>query len=154
MKNTRGFTLVEMLVTVAIGVLILSLLTIGLFAARRESRDVKRLSDMQQLRSSMAAVKVQFGSYMDAGCPIGSVSQCQGTNLERVLPTLKNFKDPSGGPLCSDDCRDTCEYSFTEERDDNKYTVLFYMEKGIDQFNKKGCYKLTEAGISWLGMVQ
>jgi prepilin-type N-terminal cleavage/methylation domain-containing protein len=149
-RDSRGMTLIEWLVTIAIGALILVLLSVALLGARKESRDVKRLSDMQQMRSSMAAIKVQFGSYLDAGCPIGAVRQCQGTNLERVLPTLKNFVDPSGTTLCTDDCTKACQYSFTDQRNDNQYTVLFYLEKGIDQFNRPGCYALTEGGIQFV----
>jgi hypothetical protein len=150
MTDQRGATMIEVLAAIGVGALVLLLMTIALFAAREDSRDFKRLSDMQQVRASMAAVKVQFGSFMEAGCVPGAVSGCVGGSLQQVMPTIANVKDPSGGPLCGVDCSDTCEYTVAEDIQDNSYQILFYLEDGLGQFDEKGCYELTESGISKL----
>lgn len=52
-KKKAGFTLIELLVVVAIIGLLTSVIMVGFGNARRKSRDAKRLSDMQQIRSGL-----------------------------------------------------------------------------------------------------
>lgn len=63
MNKNKGITLIEVLVSIAILVVILSLCVLMLFGARKEARDAKRASDIGVLRSAMATIKVQYGSY-------------------------------------------------------------------------------------------
>lgn len=150
MRNQKGITLVESLAAGGIVALILLLMTLALFGARKDARDFKRVSDMQQVRASMASIKVQFGSFTEAGCAPGALSACTEGSLAQVMPTIVNLKDPAGGPLCGVDCSDTCEYTLAKDIEDDTYQILFYLEKGLGQFNEKGCYQLTESGISKL----
>lgn len=147
MKKNKGLTLIEGLVVVAIIVVVLALCSLSLYGARKEGRDIKRVSDMEVLRSAMFSVKVQNGSYLASGCQAGAVYNCQGTALQQVLNTIPNFKDPQGGQLCSVDCSKSCEYSFTENMSEDSFEVLFYLEKGIGNYDEEGCYSLTEQGI-------
>lgn len=144
----EGITLIEVLIVVAIFVVVLSLCVLMLFGANKESRDLKRSSDIGVLRSSMSAVKVQFGSYLEAGCNPGAVAACSDGTLANVMQTINNFRDPVGGPLCVVDCSDTCEYSFNEGMTEDSYEVLFYLEKGIGNYPESGCYSLTENGVA------
>jgi hypothetical protein len=119
-----------------------------LFFASRESRDVKRVSDIGVLRSSMAAVKVQYGNFQESGCQAGAVSACVGWHLNEILPTIKNFKDPSGKVLCAGNCKAPCEYSFVEAPTANNYAVRFFLEKGVGNYSTPGCYELTAGGVN------
>ncbi len=58
MNNRQGFTLIEMLVVVAIIGLLSSVVVVGLSGARQKARDAKRLADIQQIMNS---AEVQFG---------------------------------------------------------------------------------------------
>ena len=49
----RGFTLIELVVTIAIIGLILSFLVAGLTSARVKSRDAKRIGDIQTIQSAL-----------------------------------------------------------------------------------------------------
>jgi prepilin-type N-terminal cleavage/methylation domain-containing protein len=49
MKNIKGFTLVEMLVVVAIIGLLSAVVIVGLGPAREKSRDAKRIADVDQI---------------------------------------------------------------------------------------------------------
>lgn len=145
-NQNKGITLIEGLVIIAGVALVLTLCALALFGARKEARDVKRVSDMQVMRSTMASIKVQFGSYLESGCQAGPVYNCQDTNLEVLMPTIVNFRDPKGDISCAQSCTSGCEYAFTELNEDS-FTLLFYLEKGVGQFNEAGCYALTERGI-------
>jgi len=47
-------------------------------------------------------------------------------------------------------CYDSgCNYTFTK-LDENDFEVYFHLEKGIDEFKSKGCYKVTPLGITKL----
>lgn len=146
-NKNKGMTLVEVLVTIGVLILVIFLCVLMLYGARKEARDVKRVSDIGVLRSSMAAIKVQFGSYLEAGCQPGAVFACQGGNLAQVMNTVFNFKDPRGTVLCADDCSKSCQYSFSQGMTAENFEVLFYLEKGVGNFDEKGCYQLTEQGI-------
>lgn len=146
MKKNNGITLIEGLVAIAVIALVLVICVIALYGANKESRDVKRASDMEILRSAMSLVKIQFGSYAESGCQLGAVYLCRDNNLAQVMPTVVNFHDPQAKTLCSQACVGGCDYSFTEIEDES-FEVLFYLEKGVGNFVKEGCYALTENGV-------
>jgi prepilin-type N-terminal cleavage/methylation domain-containing protein len=62
-KKTKGFTLIELLVVVAIIGLLVSLISIGFGTARLKSRDARRLSDVQQVRSGLELYFAQGQGY-------------------------------------------------------------------------------------------
>lgn len=145
-NKNQGLTLVETLIGFAIVGVILVLCSIGLLSMRKDNRDLKRISDMEVMRSTMAVIKVQFGSYSQAGCDLGAVYTCKGNNMKTLLPTIANFKDPSGKVLCSKNCTAPCQYDFTNI-DENDFELLFYLEKGSGNYKEPGCYALTASGI-------
>lgn len=62
MNKKQGFTLIEMLVVVAIIGLLSSVVVVGLGSARSKARDAKRIADVQQIMAS-AEVAYTGGSY-------------------------------------------------------------------------------------------
>ncbi len=62
MNNRQGFTLIEMLVVVAIIGLLSSVVVVGLSGARQKARDAKRLADIQQIMNS-AEIQFSTGGY-------------------------------------------------------------------------------------------
>jgi prepilin-type N-terminal cleavage/methylation domain-containing protein len=51
MKNNKGFTLIEMLVVVAIVGLLASVVVVGVGGARQKARDAKRISDVRSIQN-------------------------------------------------------------------------------------------------------
>lgn len=52
-SDNKGFTLIELLIAIIIIGLIAAGATVSLLAARRQARDTKRLSDIQQVRNAL-----------------------------------------------------------------------------------------------------
>jgi len=52
-RNNTGFTLIEMLIVVAIIGLLSSVVLVGLGDVRREARDTRRISDLRQIQNAL-----------------------------------------------------------------------------------------------------
>lgn len=63
MKNTKGFTLIEVLVVIAIIGLLSSVVVVGLGGSRSKARDARRFADIQQIQNWLET------QYTPAGYP-------------------------------------------------------------------------------------
>lgn len=151
-KSKQGFTIVELLVVVAIVALLAALGMVALGGIRAKARDAKRFSNMNTLRTAMERINSENGSYADSDCEVGYVHACAGiSTLTNVLPSLSSLKDPGyhndiercTPATCAVD--QACDYSF-ESIDDEDYEVYFRLEKGIEGY-EAGCHKLSKKGI-------
>lgn len=71
-RARSGFTLIEILVVIAIIGIILSILTVNFNEARKKSRDKARQSDLKSLQLAIETYKAQNnGLYPQAGCSAG-----------------------------------------------------------------------------------
>lgn len=70
-KSRSGFTLIEILVVIAIIGIILSILTVNFNEARKKSRDKARQSDLKSLQLAIESYRAQNGEYPAAGCGAG-----------------------------------------------------------------------------------
>lgn len=61
--TNRGFTLIELLVVISIIGVLIALSVFGLQGARRASRDAKRKSDLEQIRSGIEIYKSDCDKY-------------------------------------------------------------------------------------------
>ncbi len=61
--NKKGFTLIEMLVVVAIIGLLSSVVVIGVGTARQNARDARRIADIRQIQSIVESYNLMHGSY-------------------------------------------------------------------------------------------
>ena len=71
MKNAQsrlGFTLIEIMVVISIISLLASVLYINFNAARENSRDQVRKTDLKQLQLAVELYKAQNGRYPESGC--------------------------------------------------------------------------------------
>jgi prepilin-type N-terminal cleavage/methylation domain-containing protein len=150
MKKQNGFTLVELLVVVAIIGLLSTLAVVSLNGIRERARDTKRISDIDAFQKSMELLRTDKGAYNLCGCESTKVlSACAGKALETYLPTLKNLNDPLWTKACADaaTCKaGTCNYTLAVTMTDS-YIAYFNLEKGVANYTEGGCYKVTEKGV-------
>jgi len=62
-SKVRGFTLVELMIAIAIIFVMLSILIASFFEARQNSRDRQRVSDLTQIQFSLSMYSEDFGRY-------------------------------------------------------------------------------------------
>lgn len=65
MNNRQGFTLIEILVVVAIIALLASMVIIGLRGAQARGRDARRISDLKQVQTGLELYYSSNGKYPD-----------------------------------------------------------------------------------------
>ncbi len=154
LKKVKGFTLIEILIVLAVVGLILTIVSISLSAKRAEIRDLERISSMNALRDAMMVVKNQTGSYENSYCSPTYVSLCAGqanSELLQILPNLAKMNDPEETRVSCATSREVCEnqacnYTFLNINEDD-FEVLFHLEHGADGYTEPGCYKVTPFGI-------
>lgn len=97
-SNKRGFTLIEILIAVAIIGILVSVIFATIQGARKKSRDAQRVSDITQIQTALRVYKDAEGEYpiYPNGELIGD-----GTGLEELLADYlpSAIKDPlNSGP--------------------------------------------------------
>ena len=70
--SKKGFTLIEMLIVVAIVGLLASVVVLGLGGAREQARDAKRAADIKQWQNAAEAGYTNPGGYPDAAALIAA----------------------------------------------------------------------------------
>ena len=123
MKKNKGFTLIELLVVIAIIGLLATLAVVALNNARAKSRDVRRISDIKQIQTSLEMY------YNDAnGYPTGtawpSSINYSGTTYMASVPTNPA---PNG-----------CTYVYNGST--SSYTITFCLESGAGGYSSGTVY--------------
>jgi prepilin-type N-terminal cleavage/methylation domain-containing protein len=80
MKNSRGFTLIEVTVTVAIIAILSAGILFGITEAQQKSRDAKRVADLRTLQTAIELYKQKYGQYPEGCKGAGVWSGQAGTN--------------------------------------------------------------------------
>lgn len=120
-----GFTMIELLVVMAI-VSLLSIVALSSYqATQRHSRNGKRLADIAQVRSALEVYRATEGEYPQiAGSPSNSnfVTLVSASYLEPYLSSLVN--DPSSDPNY------VYEYASVNP---GTYQLCYYLEPGLNR---------------------
>lgn len=91
--NKSGFTLIEMLVVMTIIGVLAGLTLTGFEASRKASRDGRRRSDLEQIRSGLEMCRADTGSYpLGDGTDLGTILSSCATYLP---PTLTDPRNPT-----------------------------------------------------------
>ncbi len=139
-NNKLGFTLVELLIVIAIFALIANVTMISLGKARRESRDAQRMSDVSQLRSALHLFSLEYGEYPDGeDIPLGTgnhiILNTDGWSTNTTPPIFMYSvpRDPrmlsQGISACLDTSDDICDYGYS--LDGNDFVIYFYLEGSV-----------------------
>ena len=103
MKTRKGFTLIEILIVVAIIGLLASTVLVGLAPAQRRGRDARRLADLKEVQNALELYYGSCGHYPGGtGCGSATQGKLDWTQLTSVL-TGSNIgvnsvpNDPSAG---------------------------------------------------------
>lgn len=84
-KKERGFTLIEMLIVVAIIAILASIVIVGVAPAQQSGRDARRVSDLQNIRNGLQLYYNKCGFYPgSSSCAAGSA----GSNWTAFRQTL------------------------------------------------------------------
>ncbi|MFH1889960.1 MAG: type II secretion system protein [Candidatus Kuenenbacteria bacterium] len=137
MKNKTGFTLIELLVVIAIFALIASVTMVSLGNARKESRDVQRMSDINQMRSALHLYSLENPGYPSGdNIPLGTGSylilNANGWTADTTPPIFMYSvpRDPKminkDTNVCTNSSTDVCDYGFSVNGND--FIIYFYLE--------------------------
>ena len=112
MSNNKGFTLIEMLVVIAIIGLLSSVVVIGLGGARSKARDARRIADVRSIQSALEVDYTAVDGYaanltdLPASTPLEDpqendyVYELVGTEGYNLGICLENTEGSSGSANC------------------------------------------------------
>lgn len=66
-KNKKGFTLIELMVSIAIIGILTAIITTNFTSSKAKSRDAKRVSDLAQIQLALSLYFDKFNSYPEVG---------------------------------------------------------------------------------------
>jgi type IV pilus assembly protein PilA len=116
--GNKGFTLVELLVVVAIMALLLSLVFVLFSSARAKSRDAKREAEIKSLQTALGIYVTNSGVYPVYTGPITGTDA-----MSSALLTSGAIPDIPKDPINSGN------YVYTYDSTDGRtYTITYYLE--------------------------
>jgi type II secretory pathway pseudopilin PulG len=143
-NRQRAFTLVELLVIIAVIVLLTTLSMVALNNARAKSRDTERLTDIEQIKIALDkyAQNRTDGLYPAApptGTPITGLC-FSNLGISSTCGSVVYIGELPGDPIADQD------YVYTPTEDYSDYTLAFSLETGIEGY-EEGNYQATPDGI-------
>lgn len=145
--NTKGFTLIELIVVIAIIGLLSTLAVVALGSARTKARDSRRLSDLKQLQTALELYYTDVNSY--PAVPGAAASVVLGSTNAACLNSTGFHA--SGAAACPSPYMgqvpaDPQTGSYVYKSTGNSYTVDAVLES--DTSGLSGAIQLTPAGIA------
>lgn len=116
LTNGAGFTLIEILVVIALIGVLAGILIVSFQGVRKSARDSKRKADLEQIRAGLEMCRQQTRTY-----PVGTSYV---TGCEAFIPSL--FTDPLAG------------YQYVYSGTSISFTLCAYLEGGTETTNCSG----------------
>ena len=145
----KAFTLVELLVVVAIIGLLAGITVISVNSIRTKGRDVRRVGDLKQLYKLLAIYANDMSGETLGDCTTGSVIQLctKPADPAPALPfDFKAFKDPTGTLACTATSTSPCQYAMGKAPKTDDYEVCFFLETDNNPVGNRGLYHLITDG--------
>lgn len=148
-QKSKGFTLIELLVVIAIIGVLAAVVLVTTGSARLKSRDARRLSDIQQVKSGLDIYYNLGSGYPDTA----SWDAAQSTNGSLSCSGVVTFKVPQDPKYISDP---TFTYVYTQGGNSStgcggsvysNYKIEFTTE-GTTSLGVPGVYYLSPGGIT------
>lgn len=130
-STKRGFTVLELLVVVAIIGIVSAAALVLLSDTRARSRDARRLQDIRELEKALNLYYAENGNF-----PV-SVSTTTLTGSDSLSNTLVNGDFLAGG--ISDPVHPTYTYSYGTNSEGSDFTIGFCLETDTVQTFEVGC---------------
>lgn len=98
--NQKGFTLIELMVAIAIIAILAAVGLVVYSTAQKSARNSRRLQDLQALKTALEVYKSSTGSYpnQNVASSCTNYSTALGVLVPTYMPALP--VDPSGGSVC------------------------------------------------------
>lgn len=147
--SKKAFTLVELLVVVAIIGLLAGIAVISVNSLRIKGRDTRRIGDLKQLYKLMAIYADDTEGATLGTCTTGSVIQlCEKpANPAPALPfDFKTFKDPTGTLACTATSTSPCQYAMGKTPKTDEYEICFFLETNNTAAGDRGLYHMIADG--------
>jgi type II secretion system protein G len=133
-KLTAGFTLIEMLVVVAIIGILASLITANISSGRERARDAKRKHDLGQVKSALRLYYNDYQAYPAStggdinGCGIGGTASCSwgdsfSTDNNNYMNQIPVDPVNSGNYV----------YAYTQTESGEGFQLTTYLENSSDE---------------------
>jgi prepilin-type N-terminal cleavage/methylation domain-containing protein len=136
MKARRGFTIMELLVSLAIIAVLLSVVLVLMDNVRERTRDSKRVSDMREVSKAFELYAVENGRF-----PI-AVETVTITGEDAVSTALESAETISEMP--TDPIHPTTSYTYQTDPQGDTYTISFCLETDNIENYSKGCGNTIE----------
>lgn len=117
-KNNKGFTLIEVLIVIAIIALLASIVLVGLGSFRSRGRDTRRIADLRSTQNALELYYTKFSQYP----PDGSWQELENNLREATIGVTKISKDPLPGRSGYD------EYGYDTSTDRQSYVLRAQLE--------------------------
>lgn len=152
MQSRKAFTLVELLVVVAIIGLLAGIAVVSVNSVRAKARDVKRIADLKQFAKLVAIYNAQNERLSFTGCIAAGTSITDCAKPADPAPAFNfsfaSFKDPTGtATVCDNGSTASCQYSLdiANPMTDN-FQFCFFLETNNNPVGNRGPYKLLADG--------
>jgi general secretion pathway protein G len=131
-RSARGFTLIELMVVIAIIGLLATIVVQNLKSATDRARRVKAQADIAQMKSALDRYYLDAGSYPTTDQGLQALVSAPGGNSNSNVNS--NGEDPSNwaGPYIEKVPPDPWNHSYFYQSDGNSYILRSYGADGVE----------------------
>ncbi len=155
-KTQQGFTLLELLIVIAIIGILAGVISVSVSSARVKARDAKRMGDIRQTITALEQYYIKNGTYpTGTASTVASGSLLSDTNTfngsddvftPNYLPFIPSAPSPADGNCLDDSGRGNNNYWYETDGEGKTYTLTFCLGKGNENW-AEGARIATPEGV-------